>query len=139
MFVVYIAAVVYFTFFTGSRTNTNGFNFRLPLSFYRSIFINHRYGKTTNRSVLNLIMFIPFGYLTPKVFSMPSEKMLRLFLKVTIGGLLASLLIETLQLVLRRGIFELDDLVKNTMGAAIGCMIFCLLNRSMNQRTKRIK
>lgn len=39
-------------------------------------------------------------------------------------GFLCSLLVETLQLVLRRGVFELDDLLHNTLGAALGALLW---------------
>ena len=53
-----------------------------------------------------------------------------------LAGFFTSLLIEVGQLMLRRGAFELDDLVKNTMGAVVGWMVWRTLDRTLRNRTK---
>ena len=67
----------------------------------------------------NIIMFIPIGFLAGKEFERK-------------GILLAagfSLLIETIQLLTCRGLFEFDDIIHNTAGAVIGYGCFALLKR----------
>lgn len=123
----YAFAIIYYVFVNGIRTNSFGFDFKLPLPFYRAI-VNGKYGLSTNRSVLNILLFVPFGYLLPKLVFKVDEKRKSLFIKVTLAGFLCSLIIETAQLVFRCGIFELDDLIKNTMGAAIGCGVFRIMD-----------
>lgn len=112
----YVAALIYITMIRGGRNGLGGVNFRFPLAFYRAI-QRGRYNGTTNRSVENILLFIPCGYLLSRwICSRTSMKLW----KVTLLGFLSSLLIETIQLVFHRGVFEIDDLVKNTLGSMIG-------------------
>ncbi len=65
--------------------------------------------------ILNILMFVPFGFLLP--FLWPKfEKTGWTYL----AGFAMTALIEGLQLVLRRGIFETDDLLNNLLGTMIG-------------------
>lgn len=67
----------------------------------------------------NVLMFIPVGLLVGK----RGWKGL-LF---TAG---CSMVIELLQLVSRRGLFEFDDIIHNTLGAAIGLGLWMLVRKS---------
>ncbi len=121
----YIAAVVYFVAVRGERTGLSGVNLSFPLPFYIAI-RDHHYGLTTNRSVLNVILFLPFGYMVPQMFLLFRRKRIKWW-HVLLLGTAFSLLIETCQTVLRFGVFDVDDLIKNTMGAVIGYCIWRLL------------
>lgn len=72
--------------------------------------------------ILNFCMFIPFGFLLPW-----GIKWFRNFWKTYLAGFLFSVLIEITQLLLQRGMFELDDLLGNTVGAMIGYGLFVLV------------
>ena len=65
--------------------------------------------------ILNIFMMVPFGLLLPYL-----PKIFLKFGPTAFAGLTFSLLIEVSQLVLRRGIFETDDLINNTLGTLIG-------------------
>ena len=71
--------------------------------------------------IANILMFIPIGFL--------------LGIKVGWKGIpiaaLFSLIIELIQLVTRRGLFEFDDVIHNTVGAVIGFGIYALLGKVM--------
>lgn len=67
--------------------------------------------------VLNIIMCVPFGFLVPFIW----EKVK--FKGTVCAGFLFSLLIELSQLLNRRN-SAVDDLLMNTIGAAIGCLIY---------------
>ncbi len=122
--ILYMSGIIYFTMIRGSREGLSGINTRFPFPFYRAIKSGH-YGLTTNRSVLNLLLFVPFGYLIPQLVITWKPA----WWKITIFGFLTSLLIVTTQLIFHRGVFELDDLVKNTMGAAVGWVIWRAMYR----------
>ena len=49
-------------------------------------------------------------------------------------GFITSIIIETSQLFFHRGVYELDDLVKNTLGAVIGFFLFNLFEKRTNLR-----
>lgn len=67
---------------------------------------------------LNFLLLLPAGFCLPFCAGR--------FLKwrtIFLWGFGLSLLIETLQLVLQRGLFETDDLIGNTIGFMIGALI----------------
>lgn len=133
--VVYTACVVYFTMIRGGRLDLTGFNATWPLPFWKAIQYC-QYGLTTNRSVLNVILFIPLGYLLSDVLTLKSGKRIRWW-QIALCGFAGSLAIETTQLVFHRGVFELDDLIKNTMGAAVGYAVWRGLERLRKKPDKK--
>ena len=72
----------------------------------------------------NLGWFFPFGFLLPAMMKKDPGAA-----KVIGLGLLFSLIIETVQYFTRRGVAELDDLMLNTLGAALGYLAFRLVVR----------
>ena len=69
---------------------------------------------------LNVLLFIPLGYLVPSI----TARMNRWW-KVLLLGFGFSLLIETVQLITKLGWFDASDLLHNTLGAMIGYWIYC--------------
>ena len=67
--------------------------------------------------ILNIVGFIPIGALAGLLI-----ERYRLA-KVLLVGLLVSLTIELSQLIWHKGVFDVDDLFNNTLGAVIGGMI----------------
>lgn len=121
--VLYVLSVVYFTFFRGERNNLSRISLKLPTHFIRAIQTG-KYRAVTHRSLLNLLLFVPYGYLLPQVMIVAVKKTRKAWWQITLCGFLSSLLIETGQFVFRRGVFELDDLLKNTMGTVVGWLIW---------------
>ncbi len=66
---------------------------------------------------LNIIVFVPFGYLLPYAFRWFRE---RVYLRPALVCFLLSFVTENLQLVTRRGLYDLDDIISNTLGGFIG-------------------
>lgn len=71
---------------------------------------------TTGRGQLvgNIVLFIPVGFLFPVVVNRKK------WYAVFASGLVFSLLIECIQLVTKRGCFDLDDILFNVIGEMIG-------------------
>lgn len=70
---------------------------------------------------LNILMFFPFGYLLGRLFKKPA---------IALGiSFLITLSIETMQLVTKRGFFELPDILLNMTGAVIGYYIAAIVNK----------
>lgn len=67
----------------------------------------------------NILMFVPFGILFPVVF----DKLRRMWQCVLIG-FICSCGIELIQLATQRGYCQLDDIVTNTVGCAVGWMVW---------------
>jgi glycopeptide antibiotics resistance protein len=78
----------------------------------------------------NIAMFFPFGFLLSSVHRRP--------LIIILCAVAFSLTIETLQLVLMRGLFEWDDVVSNTIGAGGGILLFLLIDKIPAEKHKRI-
>ena len=70
------------------------------------------------KNLLNLILLFPFGFLLTFVFYRKTN-----WNKALLMGLAFSFFIEISQLVLNRGFFEWDDMIHNSLGAMIGCII----------------
>lgn len=70
----------------------------------------------------NLIMLLPLGFLLPIM----SDRFGNIKAAAA-AGLLFSLFIEFSQYYTGRGLFEVDDIIHNTMGACIGCIIYVFM------------
>lgn len=78
----------------------------------------------------NAVMFIPFGFLMPHVFKHKKGdkvlfKILGILLTI-ITSLFISAGIEYLQLSLKRGYSEIDDVIGNMFGTVIGIIIYVM-------------
>lgn len=73
--------------------------------------------------VLNILLFVPFGYLLPIYF-----KKLDKWYKVLAFGILTTIAIELIQYTTRIGIFELDDILNNNLGILIGYSYYKIFN-----------
>ena len=69
-------------------------------------------------NLLNIILLFPFGFLLPFVFYRKIS-----WYKALFAGVIFSFFIEISQLILCRGLFEWDDIIHNSLGAMIGCII----------------
>ena len=138
IFFIYILGVIYVTL--------RPFHFIIPLvvgksySFDFNLFYNLKnmsggyFGYQLLYSLGNILMLVPFGLLIPILF-----KTARRFYKIILFGFVFSLTIELTQTfftMTRSG--TVDDLVFNTMGAAIGYALF-LIVKSVSQRSEIIK
>ena len=106
-------------------------------SSYKDVYNNFSLGEWRN-IILNILMFVPIGFMIPLIF----KKCERCYITYLVGfGI--TLFIEILQLVSKRGIFELDDIINNSLGCAIGygiVMLFISLfkRKKVNQKYKAL-
>lgn len=75
--------------------------------------------------LLNLGMFLPFGFLLKMMDTDRSNGWGNSLLL----GVLSSTVIETLQMLLRIGEWDIDDIIANTLGAVVGFLIAMFLVR----------
>lgn len=71
----------------------------------------------------NVLIFLPFGFFT----SMASRS--RSFSGAAASSFALSLLVELIQLVMKVGCFDVDDLFLNTMGGMLGYISFAAYSR----------
>lgn len=116
LFIIYIIVLLQTAFFSREPGSRNGIDLNLFSTWGQST-IEHAY------FIENIIMFIPFGVLTPMVW-----KHMRKVQYCVLIGFLFSCAIELSQLVTQRGYCQLDDVVTNTLGALCGWLIWGMIN-----------
>lgn len=80
----------------------------------------------------NIVAFMPFGFLLPLLFAKKASGMG----KVVLLSLLLSLLLETTQLAMSCGAFDVDDLLLNTSGGFFGYVIYRLVRLAFFPRVQ---
>ena len=95
----------------------------------------NNYSKSYWRNIiLNILMFVPFGFLLPLF----SDRFRNFFLSMSLS-LLFTLGIEVTQYITKRGIFEVDDLMNNWIGALIGYSLIMLILLIFSKKKTRFK
>ena len=74
--------------------------------------------------IANVMLFIPFGIIGASIWRWRSV--------VYAAGL--SCIIELAQLIFRRGLFEFDDIIHNSLGAVIGCLLYMFIQKDRGQK-----
>lgn len=156
LFVIYIAALVYFLFI---NDRTVGSEYRMNLEPFKEIrrFFTYRETVGNNHNIIldllgkkikipllfgtksfmvnmfgNVLAFVPFGFVLPIISSKN-----RRFLNVLLLTLELTITIELFQLLLKVGIFDVDDILLNTVGGMIGYILFAICNKLLYGRKKR--
>ena len=70
---------------------------------------------------MNVMLFVPMGYLLPYLFRWFRA---RVRVRPVLCCLLVSFCVENLQLLTRRGLYDLDDLISNTAGGFLGQTLY---------------
>ena len=132
-FVIYLLFLLRMTVFrngfTDSRVFSEGALNLKPLEDLLSI-ANNDLSVFIYLAVGNIVVFIPFGF-----FIAWYEKNVNI-LVVTLWGFFLSLGIEVAQYVFGTGVTEIDDILLNTLGCAIGGIIERLAYRAYKNRTE---
>ena len=113
---VYLVIMLFITFLSRENGSRNG----IDLELFSTWGINKR----NNAFVIeNILLFVPYGFIC--AWALQGAKRL---IPNAMLGLATSLGIETMQLVTRRGYFQIDDVLTNTMGMVICYLIFRVLS-----------
>lgn len=126
-FVVYLAAMTYFMFFSDGFGRSEHAEYAYNLVLFREIKRFYRYRELLGtKAVLinllgNVLCFVPFGGILP-IISRRARHWYHTFLL----SFLFSLGIETVQLVFKVGSFDVDDLFLNTSGGILGYIGYLL-------------
>jgi len=136
-FIVYISVLIYFLFFAdmlGRTSSVNSYRYNLvPFKEIRRFIVYS--GLLGASSVFtnligNVVAFIPFGIFLPIL----TNNSLKIF-QVTLFTFALTLSIELIQLMSRVGIFDVDDIILNTLGGIIGYLMFFVW-KSIKERKK---
>ena len=139
VFIIYIIGLSYFTFFAEALgrgsieagTAVKRFNL-IPFTEIRRFWVFRRelgFRACFLNLAGNVLCFIPCGALLPVI----SRRCKRALGAVTVG-LLISFFIECTQLIFRVGSFDVDDILLNTIGAALGFVLFRLIRSGSDKR-----
>lgn len=125
-FIIYLFMMVYFLFFSEKMGRIAGTNYRYNLIPFMEIkrYLHYR-DKIGNINVLinllgNVLCFVPFGFVIPILTS--KQTLFRMFCL----SMLASVLVELLQLISMLGSCDVDDIILNTLGGVIGYILFVI-------------
>lgn len=129
IFFIYCVVVLGATLISRGSYGLTGFNLQLFDS-YRSAWINSSPEEWRNL-IWNILMFVPLGLLLPVLF-----QNCRKCWVTYLAGVFASVVVELIQLVTGSGVFDLDDIFNNILGAAIGYGIAALFFKP--HTTKRV-
>ena len=133
---IYIVLLIYVCFFSeryGRDIISDTYRYKLvPFKEIRRFLIyreNVGFIAFVEKLFGNVIAFVPFGFFIPVIS--PRN---RRFLNVLALTFLLSLTVETIQLMLKVGSFDVDDLILNTLGGIAGYAIFAVANSLRRKR-----
>ena len=133
VFIIYLVVVVGATMLRyRMHSFSGGIGEIYPLFYSYKEAWNHFSAREWRNIILNIMMFVPFGFLLPLV-----SKKFQVFWETYLAGFLLTFLIEMTQLLFNLGICELDDLMNNTVGAMIGYGLYRLFALAVKKWIKQ--
>lgn len=131
LFVVYVLALIYFLFFSEEygRVAMEERQYRynlVPFVEIRRFWVYREqlgFWAVFTNLFGNVAGFLPFGFMLPVI----SGKM-RSGWMIVLSGFGLSVAVEVIQLITKVGCFDVDDMILNTAGAAIGYLFFFICN-----------
>lgn len=125
LFITYTLAVAYITVFSRDGSNDTSI-YMVRSDLIQEVMRTHSL-EPLHHSFLNMLMFIPMGFLLPCVYP---EK-LDHWSYAILMGLMCTTAIESIQLLLRLGQADLTDVITNALGALLGYLIYKVFKRFM--------
>ena len=132
LFLIYAAVLIYFLFFAdwyghapgrAVRSAPNLIPFREIKRYVRRGYIIG--GRLVFLNLIgNVIGFMPFGFMLPLV-----SDCFRKWYRVLLGGFFLTLMVESVRLLSGIGIFDVDDMILNTLGALLGYFVYLFAAR----------
>ncbi len=130
IFIVYIVVTLYFLLFASELGRSVKKQYAYNLDLFKEITRYTKWAKVSKTGfkamliniVGNIACFIPFGILLPL-----NVDRTRSFISVSCITFIFSLSIENVQLITKLGSFDVDDLLLNTIGGAIGYITYIVL------------
>ncbi len=131
LFILYLAVLVYFTFFAEFLGRVPGereyaYNLELFKEIKRFYTYRHELGMMAFliNVVGNVVAFIPCGFFLPIV-----SRRGKSWYRCISFCFIVSLFIEITQIISRVGSFDVDDLLLNTIGGIVGYLLYQMVQR----------
>ena len=141
LFGAYLILLFYFLFFSEAmgRSGTDAeYHYNLtPFQEIKRFWIYRKqlgHFAVVSNLLGNVVGFIPFGFMLPCI-----SRRTRGFLLITLSGFNLSLCVECIQLVSRVGSFDVDDMILNTLGTALGYVVFAVFHSYIDKKARRKK
>lgn len=134
VFVLYLVVLAYFLFFSERYGRGEARTYRYNLTPFKEIerYIHYREQLGWEYFVVNIygniLAFLPFGFFLP-IISAANRK----FINVALYSFEFSLGIELVQLSFQVGIFDVDDLIMNTVGGILGFILYWLFRKKLKR------
>lgn len=129
---------MYFLFFSeryGRTTESEEYRYNLVLFQEIKRFIRYRHQLGWESFLVNIVgnvmAFAPFGFVLPII-----SPNCRKFFNILLLSVEFTITIELLQLLLKVGIFDVDDIFMNTLGGVIGYCCFAICHKIVNNNHK---
>ena len=137
LFLLYVGALIYFLFFAEWYRHAPGlggavqYNLR-PFTEIRRFYIYRE--DLGARTVFlniggNILGFVPLGCLLPRL-----DPFFRKMGRTVLTGMMLSAGVEAAQLITRIGSCDIDDVILNTVGTALGYIIYLILRPKRSRR-----
>lgn len=138
-FVSYLIVLLYLMFLSERYGRAGGLGtYRYNLKPFREIgrYFLYRDRLSTEAFFINIygnvLAFMPFGFLLPVI-----SRKDRHFLSVLLLSVALTLTVETAQLFLQVGCFDVDDMILNVLGGCLGYWLFRLVDGLLRKGGKR--
>ena len=131
LFILYVLVLIYLLFMSEIHDHVIGlheeYHYNLVPFLEIRRFIRARKSLGFKAVFLNLfgnvLGFMPFGFFLPVITPRMNNPV-----RTIAAGAVVSACVEVTQLITRIGRFDVDDILLNTLGAALGYLLFTLLN-----------
>jgi glycopeptide antibiotics resistance protein len=130
LFYLYMILLLYFLFFSEHYGRDINKEYRYNLELFKEIkrFIQYREQLGLESFVVNvlgnILAFAPFGFMLPVL-----SKSYRHFFYTTFLSLFFSLCVEMAQMLMKVGIFDVDDIFLNTIGGISGYLFYLVFSK----------
>ncbi len=129
LMIIYTCLLAYWMIWGFGRTTHSRHMYNLiPFSTIRYFLeVDHFNTRTWVINLLgNVGVFVPFGILIPMVFKSK-------LLKIISISLIGILVLESTQLMTRKGTFDVDDFILNTIGVIIGYVLYIIIAKQLQK------
>jgi len=125
----YVMALLFFTVI--GRRSWEYYRYNLEFGYsYCDVFLKGDQNLLT-QIIANIAVFIPIGFLGSFLFRKST------YIKCMLCGVMLSVSIEFLQFVLKRGCCEFDDIISNSLGIIIGCVVVMILKKISGRKKEK--
>ena len=123
LFIFFLGVIIYITCISRTRTFSTQY---IPYPFWELIKVLHGDWNMLLLIVENIMLFVPLGFLLLQLGVGCKE--------TVIFGVIFSTLIEVTQLFFHLGLFEIDDIINNTVGTLLGAILYKQLKMSEERK-----